>query len=1606
MDLRRASIVDGRTRAEVKGIRIFISSPGDVSEERERARKVVEQLRRRYAGRLELQALLWEELPLQADMSFQQGIDLVLSGERDVDIAVFILWSRLGSPPGALIQRPGGGDYRSGTEREFDMMLTARSQSGGRRPQILVYTREDDASFDERLRGESLEKKQDLIQQKQLVESFIAEEFRDSESKANLRAYHHFDQPSTFSNRLRTHLQELLDEIAEVNPATPIWDIDRQGAPFRGLAVFQYEHAPVFFGREDEILEVRQALREQARDGRAFVLISGASGAGKSSLARGGVLPAVVEDEIDETVRGWRRCVFTPSQLASAGGDAMSGAKLFAGLARFLVAEGSLPELCPDAEGLDDLAAGLQRDPALTYRLRIKSALASAPGAENHIGRVRLIMLVDQFEELFTDARITAAEREDFAACLDAFARSGAIWVLATMRSDLYRELQRLERLIELKRGRGQIDLLPPGTDALRRLIEEPARLAGLVYEPREGYTLADRILRDAAAHVELLPLVEDLLCDLFQNRTSAGVMTFACYEMLGGVEGALARRAEAAFARQAPEVQATFHSMMKALVTVGGEVRDESFVRRHAPVSEVMANPNVRTLCEALVAERLLTSDDEHRDGSPGIPTISIAHEALLRVWERARLWVEQNCEFLRVRARIAVRMKEGSQLYESDPLLALAKSHVALDPEGFTAAQREYIQKCVEAIERKRRKKAVGRMAFVSGLIALGVLGALAANKASEESRKKEALLQQSALADLSVGRDLLASDRVRDALAYLVRSKPSGPASDLLTVISALHLNSWPFVRNSLSLHGHGNTVNCMEFSPDGSRIVSGSDDLSARIWDAVSGELLFCLWGHSAEIVTVHFDASGSRILTGSTDGKTCVWDAAGGYMLMSLDDNGDSVRSACFSPDGKLIATGSEDNLGRIWDAHTGERLFALEGHISSVIDCEFNPKGDRIVTASADKTARIWDAFSGKCVATCLGHEGFVRNAEFSPDGTKVVTSADSTARIWDSSSGKLLLSLSGHRAPISSAHFSPDGSRVVTASADKSARIWDSRSGKLLGILEGHDGDVFNARFSADGLRVATISSDRTTKLWDASSGELLTTFIGHEKAPKDVAFSPLGERIVTAAYDNDLHVWPSRPHRLTFVIRRQAEEITNAEPSADRGRILFVSGGRAEICDYASGSIRTTFHDPTASITCAAFSPDGSQVVAGTKKGVCVFNSSSGEALASFSIPNAPVRDAHLSADGKLIVASLSDYTARVCESSSGKQIAKFARHETAVYSAQFNKDASRVVTASADYTARIWDASSGNEQQVLHHLRPVWSAEFSPDGLQVVTASDDNTACVWDSNTGQRLFILNGHKSRVRSAHFSRDGKRIATTSLDGTAMIWDSSSGRLLGTLKGHLGTVYSARFDLDGSHIVSASADGTIRSWEIPDSGARAAPKWFSNFLTWLSFRKFNADGELTDLSTQESEQIASAIAPLATADGSRYGLIARWFLAPVGKRPIHPGSKDMQKEAADQCIQPDADAFQLQRAYDFDPTHPLIQIALARYEQDALRSAFLRQYGLQRLPADNPDLLRRAAELLAAQNQTALARDCVLRALNLHPDDSAALKIQAELSGR
>jgi eukaryotic-like serine/threonine-protein kinase len=579
----------------------------------------------------------------------------------------------------------------------------------------------------------------------------------------------------------------------------------------------------------------------------------------------------------------------------------------------------------------------------------------------------------------------------------------------------------------------------------------------------------------------------------------------------------------------------------------------------------------------------------------------------------------------------------------------------------------------------------------------------------------------------------------------------------------------------------LSGHGDIVLSAAYSPDGTRIVTASDDRSARIWDARTGAQLVVLSGHDDSLITAAYSPDGTRIVTASTDKTARIWDARTGAQLAVLSGHGDEVNSAAYSPDGARIVTVSNDKTARIWDARTGVQLTALVGHSDYLYSGVYSPDGTRIVTASADKTARIWDARTGAQLAVLSGHRDGVDSADYSPDGTRIVTaSLDKTARVWDAHTGVQLTVLSGHGSRVYSAAYSPDGTRIVTASFDKTARIWDAHTGMQLAALPGNVRVIYCAAYSPDGTRIVTGSNDNTARVWDARIGTQLAVLSGHDSYLYSAAYSPDSTRIVTASVDKTARIWDARSGAQLAVLSLHGEDLYSAAYSPDGARIVTASA------------------DTTARIWDAR---TGAQLVILSGRGGRVFRSA-------------------YSPDGTRIVTASADKTARIWDARSDVQLAALSGHVDYVYSAAYSPDGTRIVTASADRTARIWDARTAAQLAVLSgHGDGVITAVYSPDGTRIVTASVDGSARIWDARSAAQLTVLSGHGDSVVSAAYSPDGTRIVTASRDKTARIWDAHTGMQLAALFGHGDYVYSAAYSPDGTRIVTASFDNTARVWD-------------------------------------------------------------------------------------------------------------------------------------------------------------------------------------------
>lgn len=664
-----------------------------------------------------------------------------------------------------------------------------------------------------------------------------------------------------------------------------------------------------------------------------------------------------------------------------------------------------------------------------------------------------------------------------------------------------------------------------------------------------------------------------------------------------------------------------------------------------------------------------------------------------------------------------------------------------------------------------------AVLAATLAGGLAATGYEARLATAQRDQALQAQRLLLTQAAAVRLTSGDSTGAM-----AIMTAVLAQPGGDTPQALNVFQAARADDAAV----LALTGHAARVNYASFSPDGARVVTASNDLTARIWDAGSGLELRSFTGHSEPLTSAEFSPDGRRVITTSVDGTARLWDVDSGRELHVFRAQGDHVNTGTFSPDGRWVLVASDDKAAYLWDAESGALIRTFTGHSDRVSSAEFSPDGRLVATASDDKTARIWDAASGRLLRVLSGHRNRVWFAAFSPDGRRLVTASyDKTARVWDVTTGRELLQLLGHHAPVSSATYSPDGRYIATAAADSTAVIWDATTGQTVRTLSGHTDRVWYAAFSPDSRRVVTSSDDFTARIWEVTPRGQLQVLSGHTAAVNGARFSPDGRQVVTVSDDTTARLW-----------------------------------------DAATGRELQRFTGHTAPVPSAAFSPDGRYVVtASTDRTARIWEVATGRETAQFKHDD-QVTTAVFSHDGRRLVTASIDRTAHVWDASSGQHLVLLSGHTDLVGSATFSPDDTRVVTASSDQTARVWDARSGRQLMVLRgHTGQVWSAQFSPDGRRIVTASSDHTVRLWDARTGAEVARLEGLAENVSSADFSPDGRRVVLSVDDRTARIWDLASNRQVLALSGHLELMQFASFAPDGQRIVTASDDATARIWD-------------------------------------------------------------------------------------------------------------------------------------------------------------------------------------------
>ena len=731
----------------MRTVRVFVSSPGDAANERKRVVRVIEKLNAAFAGSVVIEPVLWEEHFYSAHDGFQPQI----ARSADCDIVIAILRARLGTPlPRDFAERLPPDErvadkdaYPSGTAYEILSAIAARRR-GAKLPDIFAfrYPLAPSVALDAPDRAE-------IEAQWEKLKSFAEQVFVSAEGTFK-GAYQTFSSTDDFETKVEGALRQWLEENVLKGRAF-VWPIATKGSPFRGLEPFGAKHAEVFFGRDGDRARALDRLKDAAEAGFPFLLIVGPSGAGKSSFARAGILPWMVKPGAVTGVGVWRAAVMRPS-------DHPDGA--IASLTRHLFDAANdipepetgrpiaLPELAtgdsatPQAlAGLfstfargtfarpDDLeAAGRAAMAPIEKALKLLAETERKASGGDKEQPARLLLIVDQLDEIF-GAGVDDAARAAFARLLDRLARTGLIWIVATLRAELYEaflksplaQLASPEIAGNAKRLELTFDLLPPGLTEVAEVVRGPARAAGLEWEtdPASKERLDERLLDDID-RPDLLPLVQFVLDRLYEQRAVKGekiTLTFDAYRALGTLDGAIDLAAEKALSTLGPAERAALPRLLRALVTYSGG--KGAVTLRQTPHS-IAGHDTVSTrLIDALVEARILISGREQNK----TPTIALAHQRVIEAWKRAQKIVADSESLLRIRDEVEdARQRWEDSGQRRDRLIAaglpLSEAENAATTLGdeLPAVTRAYVEKSGRAARLRQRLTAAAAAVFLA--------------------------------------------------------------------------------------------------------------------------------------------------------------------------------------------------------------------------------------------------------------------------------------------------------------------------------------------------------------------------------------------------------------------------------------------------------------------------------------------------------------------------------------------------------------------------------------------------------------------------------------------------------------------------------------------------------------------------------------------------------------------------------------------------------------------------------------------------------------------------------------------------------------------------
>ncbi len=1188
--------------------------------------------------------------------------------------------------------------------------------------------------------------------------------------------------------------------------------------PFPGLRAFDPGESDVFFGRDRQIEDLAEKLEHTP-----LIAVAGDSGCGKSSLVLAGLLHVLAVRGQADSATQWRPVVMRPG---SAPVD-----NLAQPLARALA-----PDASPDAA----------RGDALAGRLRLGGfGLSEAVRTARLPSQVRLLVVVDQFEEIFRYRRlIDADEAAAFVKLLlhAAIDTSSPVNVILTLRSNKLGQCADFRDLPEAV-SRGQF-LVPRLTREQRKqAITGPVERRGFRVAPR----LVQRVLNDVSDDYDDLPVMQHALSYTWQrwakDCNGSRDLDLQDYDAAGGARQALSKHADEALDSLPglePVVERVFRALTERLTGGGGEDR------RPMPMQQLCAVTAADEKDVAAVVERYRRSDTAFVLPGPqkelaATAVIDISHESLIRGWGRLRDWAHDEALSAQSYRRIvdaAVLHAADKEALLRDPALQFALDwrqrsapHAAwadLYGGSFEPAM-AYLDKSRaehlrEQFERERAQRVRRRLwaALLVGSVASAIVMAVLLGHSVQAARDAEKSRQEVLQIVQTLGQTKREVEQRAESrrLALEANQLLGLPRPDSALLLGAAALQVSPAAEEAQEImrklllgaprwmrRAHTEAVTSLAFSADGQRLLSAARDGGLAIWGAAQGDLIETLDRALApqRDTPATLAPDSSLLAAPDREGRALVR-LAPSTLQPALDGlhvpefaasattSPPSVVSALDAQSGWLAAADAGSDV-RLWDLRSGRLLKVLRGAARETTRLALAPGGRWLAAAQTGHGVLLWDLASGRTTARTLKvHAVGVRELAFSPDGTRLASAGfDRTLVVWDLARGQPLHRLAAQPASIERLAFDPEGQQLAVGDVDGGVTIWSLTSGVTAGRAErGHSGRVTSLVFSPGGHTLASGGEAGMVVLWDADEATPLRQRLrGHQAQVDQLTFSPDGQALASGSADGAVMLWDLSPQSVRHGVFTPGLDASAAVAFSPDGTLLALASEDSFVWlwDVARGRVRPSRlggHDRE--LMAVTFSPDG-----------------------------------------KLLASGGEDQTVRLWDVASGEAVGPALRsHEARVSTLAFSPDGRWLASAGRDSAVVLWDVARRQPRKLARrHADEVTVVAFSPDGLSLASASRDKSVIVWDVASGQARGNPIRLEAAVSTLAFSPDGQRLVTGSADGRIRFWDPGSGAAQGNDLNHA-EVNTVAFDPAGRWLVSGG-DGDLRLWDVATRSAIGQP---------------------------------------------------------------------------------------------------------------------------------------------------------------------------------